>query len=171
MSTKFGLLVTVIVSCALVSAQGKPGIVHTDVKSGYAIVLPSGFKKESAADPIGNVQFTGPTDNGFAASVAIIGFPCESETPESIGKAAVAQVKNDPSYKVISAGIFKSSTISGYTWLYERKLPDGAVIMQKGFVSVKKSTAAVVNFVAEKAAFPKYEKLVQESLNSFKWNK
>ena len=117
MSTKFGLLVTVIVSCALVSAQGKPGIVHTDVKSGYAIVLPSGFKKESAADPIGNVQFTGPTDNGFAASVAIIGFPCESETPESIGKAAVAQVKNDPSYKVISAGTFKSSTISGYTWM------------------------------------------------------
>ncbi len=171
MSIKFGLLITVSVCAALVGAQVKPGIVHTDAKSGFAIVVPIGFKKESAVDPIGNVQFTGPIDNGFPASLAIIGFPCESETAESIGKAAVAQVRDDPTYKVISAGVFKSTSLSGYTWLYERKLPDGAVVMQKGFVSVKKSTAAVVNFVSEKGAFAKYEKQVQESLNSFKWNK
>lgn len=169
------VLATVLSSMMIVGVQTKPpvpaGLSYADAKIGFSVQLVPGFKREGNLDPMGNVQFSGPVDGGTTGSIAVLGFPCENETAETIGKAAVSQVQSDENYKIVSSGPLKPGGVPSYTWLYERKLATGSTVMQRGFVSVKKGTAAVINFMVDKSAFQKYDKSSLEMMNSFKWTK
>ena len=169
------VVATGLASLALSGLQGKPvaggGVTYVDAKAGFSVQVAPGFKREGNLDPMGNVQFTGPVENGQAASIAMLGFGCENETAESIGKAAVKQFEGDAAFKVVSSGPMKVAGVPGFVWLYERKLESGPTVMQRGFVSVKKGTAAVLMLVVDRAAYPKYEKPTTDMINSFKWTK
>ncbi len=166
---------TGLASLALSGLQGKPvsggGVTYVDAKTGYSVQMMSGFKREGNLDPMGNVQFSGPVENGQAATIAMLGFGCENETAESIGKAAVKQLEGDAAFKVVSSGPMKVAGVAGFVWQYERKLEAGPTVIQRGFVSVKKGTAAVFMLVVDRAAYPKYEKASTDMINSFKWTK
>ncbi len=164
-----------LASLVCLGAQGKTastgGSTYSDAKFGFSVQILPGFKREGNPDPMGSTQFSGPVVGGRASTISVIGFPCENETAESIGKAAVAQVQGDENYKVVSSGPLKPGGVAGFTWLYERKVDGGAVVMQRSFVSVKKGIAAVVTVIIEKSGFDRFDKSSLELINTFKWTK
>lgn len=131
---------------------------------------PDGFKQQDKQRK-GATVFLGPKDDGFTANLQVISGTNSKDSAKQLGEQTLAKITTSSGVTVKEQEAYTIPDSDAYTWLITKKLPTGIDAEQRQFVVMKNGIVIEFTMTASEKAFSKYDQVLADSMQTFKWGK
>jgi len=92
-----------------------------------------------------------------------------NDSAKQIGEQTLSKLTTSSGVTVKEQEAYTIPDSDAYTWLITKKLPNGLVAEQRQFVVIKNGIVVEFTLSAAESAFGKYDQVLADSLQTFKW--